>query len=401
MPGLTSVDEAKDAIWNALSPLSPETVPLDAASGRVLAGPVIAGMSQPPFNASAMDGYAVRIEDVRKAGAQLRVIGVSSAGERFTGALRAGEAVRIFTGAPVPPGADHILIQEDTARDGDVVRVTAEQKSAANIRPLGVDFHKGETLIAAGARIEGAALALAAAAGAARLSVTRRPRIALIANGDELVMPGETPGPDQIVCSIPFGLAPMIEKWGAQADFLGVARDDMASITAFARKAMDYDVIVPIGGASVGERDFMRAAFGDLGYAPVFEKVAVRPGKPTWFGFAGRAAVLGLPGNPASALVTATLFLRLAIGRLLGRVQSEADPILHARAASALKENGARETWLRAEVIQREDGSLAAAPFGDQDSSLISVMARANALIRRAANAPAEPAGAAISYTPL
>ncbi|HOP20484.1 MAG TPA: molybdopterin molybdotransferase MoeA, partial [Amphiplicatus sp.] len=229
MPGLTSVDEAKDAIWNALSPLSPETVPLDAASGRVLAGPVIAGMSQPPFNASAMDGYAVRIEDVRKAGAQLRVIGVSSAGERFTGALRAGEAVRIFTGAPVPPGADHILIQEDTARAGDVVRVTAEQKSAANIRPLGVDFHKGETLIAAGARIEGAALALAAAAGAARLSVTRRPRIALIANGDELVMPGETPGPDQIVCSIPFGLAPMIEKWGAQADFLGVARDDMAS----------------------------------------------------------------------------------------------------------------------------------------------------------------------------
>jgi len=298
MPGLISVDEAKDAIWNALSPLPAETIPLETASGRVLAAPVIAGMSQPPFNASAMDGYAVRIEDVRKAGAQLRVIGVSSAGERFTGALRAGEAVRIFTGAPVPPGADHILIQEDTARAGDVVRVTAEQKSAANIRPLGVDFHKGETLIAAGARIEGAALALAAAAGAARLSVTRRPRIALIANGDELVMPGETPGPDQIVCSIPFGLAPMIEKWGAQADFLGVARDDMASITAFARKAMDYDVIVPIGGASVGERDFMRAAFGDLGYAPVFEKVAVRPGKPTWFASPDEPPFLGCRETP-------------------------------------------------------------------------------------------------------
>lgn len=386
MAAMISVEEAQTIIRGALTPLPGESVPLEAAYGRTLAAPVVAAMTQPPFDASAMDGYAVRLKDVRHAGARLKVIGVSSAGERFDGALEAGSAVRIFTGAPIPAGADHILIQENAERDGDFVIVREGARVAAHIRPAGVDFRERETLLTAGARLSGPALALAAAGGAARLDMRRRPRVALIANGDELVPPGAPAGPDQIVCSIPFALAPMIESWGGAPTFLGIAADEIGSIRCLAEQGLGHDIIVPIGGASVGDRDLMRAAFAEIGFSPAFEKVSVKPGKPTWFGRAGSAAVLGLPGNPASALVTAVLFLRPAIARLLG-ASDEAGAPMPARAGAAIAANGPRETYLRARLSIGPDGTRIATPSGDQDSSLMSVMARSNLLIRRLASA--------------
>lgn len=391
---MISVDEAGRLIREALSPLGAETVPVSQAKDRILAKPVIAAMNQPPFCSSAMDGYAVRLADVKDKGARLKVIGVSSAGERFDGSHEPGSAVRIFTGAPVPDGADHVVIQEHTKRDGDDVVIETPQEKTQNIRPLGIDFVEGAELLPAGARLTGPMLALAAGGNANELTVCKRPRVALIANGDELVMPGGTPGPDDIICSIPFGLAPMIEDWGGDAIFLGVARDDKESIRALAEKAFDYDLIVPIGGASVGDRDFMREVFADLGFQSIFEKVAVKPGKPTWFGKLGGAHVLGLPGNPASAMVVSILFLRPAIGCLLGlKEQTEK---FSARCETPLKSNGPRETYLRGSMRTGEDGAPTVAPFGNQDSSLMSIMAKADVLIRRMPNAPEENAGATV-----
>lgn len=390
---MISVDEAKATIRQALSPLPAETVPLAGACGRVLAEPVQATISQPPFSSSAMDGYAVRLEDARRKGARLKLIGISSAGERFTGALTAGAAVRIFTGAPVPPGADHVLIQEHTERCNDEIVVAKEQEKAQNIRPLGVDFNAGATLIASGTTLTGPALALAAAGNVQNVGAARRPRVALIANGDELIMPGETPGPDEIICSIPFGLCPMIERWGGDAAFLGIAPDNLESIRTLVEQARTYDLIVPIGGASVGDRDFMRAAFSEAGFAPVFEKVSVKPGKPVWFSQSGDTAVLGLPGNPASALVTAILFLRIALARLLGLPDNETDRLASEPAALPLPENGPRESYLRARLVDGPGGTQAVAPFDNQDSSLLSVMAQSDVLVRRAAHAPAIEAG--------
>lgn len=393
---MISVDEAKSAIWDALSPLPAQSLPLEAAHKRILAAPVVARMDQPPFNSSAMDGFAVRLDDVRKEGARLSVIGISSAGERFTSRVGEGDAVRIFTGAPVPEGANHVVIQEDTIRQGDALFVRSAQERVQNVRPLGADFKLGETLLEAGELLTGPALALAAAGGAASVEVARRPRVALIANGDELVLPGVKPGPDEVICSIPFGLAPMIEDWGGEAAFLGIARDDRKSIRRLAERGLSFDILVPIGGASVGDRDFMRAVFAEIGFDSIFEKVSVKPGKPAWFGFARGTAVIGLPGNPASALVTAALFLRPAIARLLGRPRSAADAPLSARLNAPLGPNGPRESYLRARIVSAEDGAPIVTPFENQDSSLISVMARSNALIRRQKNTPAIKAGAIV-----
>lgn len=388
---MISVDEAQRAIRQALSPVGAEEVALEYASGRILAEPVIARISQPPFRASAMDGYAVRLADVAKAGARLPVVGESSAGARFGGALAPGAAVRIFTGAPVPDAADHVLIQEHAERAGDEIVVAHGQSAVQHIRPLGADFREGGVLIEAGRRLAGPALALAAAGNVPTVIVRRRPRVAIIANGDELVMPGAAPGPDEIICSVPFGLCPMIDAWGGAADFLGIAGDSASAIRAAVERALDYDLIVPIGGASVGDRDYMHAAFAALGFSSVFNKVAVKPGKPAWFGKIGKTAALGLPGNPASALVTAVLFVKTALARMLGEENS--GTAVFARAAAPLEAAGRRETYLRARLWASAEGEARAEPFADQDSSLLSVMARADILIRRPAHGSAVPEG--------
>lgn len=386
-----SVDDARAAIAGAVCPLPAENLPLDQTAGRVLAAPAIAAISQPPFDASAMDGYAVRLADC-VVGARLKVIGESAAGMRFSGAVADGTAVRIFTGAPLPPGADHVLVQEEADRDGETVVIRSAQKKAQNIRHTGLDFRRGDMLADAGAEVSGALAALVAAGNVAELAVRRRPRVALIANGDELALPGHDLGPDDIVSSIPFGLSPMIEGWGGSAEFLGIARDDMDQVAALIEKARSFDLIIPIGGASVGDRDLMRAAFRAQGFSAIFEKVSVKPGKPAWFGRLGGSFVLGLPGNPASAFVTARLFLKPAIRALVGAPTAENH--LRARAGTALASNGPRETYLRAALRMAEDGAPIATPFDNQDSSLLSVLARSDVLIRRAANAPPCPAGA-------
>lgn len=389
--GMVSVTDAVAAIRKALEPLPSEEIALEDAHRRVLAAPIAARMSQPPFSASAMDGYAVRFDDARQSGDALDLVGISSAGEGFHGRLPRGAAVRIFTGAPLPGGADHVLIQEEAEEAGGKVIVKTPQSRPSNVRALGVDFEDGAVLAAKGARLEGPTLALIAAGNVATVSVTRRLRIAVIANGDELVPPGAVTRRDQIICSIPYGLSPMIEEWGGEPAFLGIAPDDRDGIRRFAKEALDCDLIVPIGGASVGDRDYMRPVFAELGFEPIFEKVSVKPGKPTWFSVSGRTAVLGLPGNPASALVTARLFLKAAIERLLGF--SADDDAFLARATVAIKENGPRETYLRARAAEGGDGVRMVTPFENQDSSLLSIMAKSNALIRREACAPSTAAG--------
>ena len=393
MAALIRVAHARALIVRAMATLAAETAPIAGAAGRTLAETIEARIAQPPFDASAMDGYAVRFADCA-IGAPLRVIGESAAGRRFAGAVSTGTAVRIFTGAPVPRGADHVLIQEDTERSGETIVVRAAQRRPGNIRPSGVDFARGAALAVGGDVLTGARLALIAAGNVAEARVIRRPRIAVIANGDELKAPGAALGPDDIVSSIPYGLIPWIEAWGGAPEFLGVARDDAAEISGLAERARDFDVIVPIGGASVGDRDLMRAAFEGRGFESAFAGVSVKPGKPTWFGRLQKSFVLGLPGNPASALVTARLFLKPAIERLLGR--GGADDAFPACAAEPLEANGSRETYLRARLEARSDGVSVARAFGNQDSSLLSVLAESDILIPRDANAAALAAGALV-----
>ena len=391
---MISVDEAKAKIRAAFLPLEGETCPLGDAADRVLAEPLKARLSQPPFAASAMDGYAVLFDDVREQGAKLTVTGTSAAGGRFSGKVEKMQAARIYTGAPVPEGADHVIIQEHVTRDGDVITVDEEQKAPKNIRPAGVDFNKGEELLSAGARLNAPALALAAAANHAELQVRRRPRIAMLANGDELIAPGGAPAPDQIISSIPYGLAPMIARWGGDAEFLGIAPDDPAAISEMARTGFDCDLIVPIGGASVGDKDFMRSVFAEFGFSSIFEKVAVKPGKPAWFGAVEGTHVLGLPGNPASAMVAAILLVKPAIEAMLG-IENEGG-VFTAPLASPLAANGPRESYARAKLIHDEQNNRTVAPHGNQDSSLMKVFAKSDVLVRRLANAPAADAGAMV-----
>lgn len=393
---MISVDEAWRLIAATLQPLGAENTPLDAAAGRTLAADVKSRLTHPSFNASAMDGYAVRLADVMQAGSKLTVIGESAAGSSFKGSLGAGEAVRIFTGAAVPTGADHILIQEEALRDGEIVTAKAAQTRAAHVRPAGLDFHSGEVLARKGETLTGPLLALIAAGNVDAVSIMRRPRIAIIANGDELAPPGATLTDDQIVSSIPYCLSPMIAAWGGVAEVAGIARDDPADIDRMIARTLSADLILPVGGASVGDRDYMRAAFSARGAASVFEKVSLKPGKPTWFAaIPDGPFVLGLPGNPASALVTARLFLKAAIGAMLGRADGR-DDWFRARLCTAIPPNGPRETFLRARTAIDDNGVMTVTPFENQDSSLLSVMARSDALIRRRAEDAAAPSGAIV-----
>ncbi|WP_133255325.1 gephyrin-like molybdotransferase Glp [Phenylobacterium kunshanense] len=385
---LLPVAEARARMLAEVVPLPSERVAIADSIGRVLAQPVVARRDQPPFAASAMDGYAIRLAD---APGRLTVVGESAAGHGFEGVVAPGQAVRIFTGAAVPAGADAVVIQEDVTREGEFVTVPAA-KLGQNVRPAGGDFTAGQTLLDAGLRIDPWRLSLAAAAGAADLPVARRPRVALFSTGEEIVEAPAEPGPFQIYDSGSRTLAALAGGWGAEVSRARPVRDDLEA-TVQALRAAEGDLVVTIGGASVGDHDLVRTAGQALGLQLRVSSVAIRPGKPTFFGvLADGRRMLGLPGNPASALVCAELFLRPILAAFQGA--DPALPMLSARAEAPLAANGPREHWMRAQV-SFGDG-LTARAYKDQDSSLVSVFAMANALLRRAPNAPAVEAGGSV-----
>jgi len=380
----------------AANRLMSETVPLDQALGRVLAEDVTAIRDQPPFATSAMDGYAVRSADTPGA---LEIAGESAAGHGYEGLCQTGMAIRISTGAAVPDGADSIVIPEDVQRDGDKITVPAAEP-IQNIRPRGGDFAAGAILLPAGRKLDGVALSLVAASGAASAQFIRAPRIAILSSGDELAAPGSPPGKFQIFDSATFGIAGLVQSWGGIPTRLAVEKDDAGAIARAAERGLNQsDLLVVVGGASVGDHDHARPALQRLGLELLVEKIAVRPGKPTWFGKAPQGLVLGLPGNPASALACARLFLRPLMEKMLGR-----DPqtgLARARLTHALPANGAREHYLRAVLDVDSQGQQQVRAYDDQDSSLISVFAAANALIRQPADSPALAAGALVEVLPL
>lgn len=396
MPLLPGVEESRARMLGAVTPLAIEFASLRAARGRILAADIVATRDQPPFPASAMDGYAVRSADLP---GELKVTGESHAGAGFTQTLNPGETVRILTGAPVPDGADRVVIQEDVTRDGEFV-VFGAAEGGTNIRPRGVDFKDGALLVRKGARLDAVALSLAAASGAGVLPVIRRPRVALFGTGDELVQPGETPGPHQIFDSNSFGLSALFESWGAEVQRTRAEADDLNAIAEAARAALqNADILVVVGGASVGDRDLAKPALATLGLNLLVEKIGVRPGKPVWFGTTENGLVLGLPGNPASALVCAHLFLRPILHVMHGAAPG---PHLHkAKLRGPLGKNGPREHYLRAALEIDDHGQNWARPFEAQDSSLLSVFSEAECLIRLAANAPPLEDGALVDVLPL
>lgn len=387
------VDEALDLLLGGIERLDMETVPLDLAGHRVLAGPIVAGRTHPPFDASAMDGYAVRAADVETVPARLAVIGESAAGRRFAGTVGAGDAVRIFTGAPVPQGADTILIQEDAERDGDLITATETVAAGRHIRRAGLDFHKGDILLEAGRRVDPQALALIAAAAATSVEVVRRPRVAIIATGDELVKSGAPRTDDQIIASNSFGVAQMVHDAGGEAIDLGIVGDDEAAIAAALDRAIAKrsDVIVTLGGASVGDHDLTAKAFSAKGVDLAFWKIAMRPGKPLMAGRLGATTLLGLPGNPVSAMVCAELFLRPLLAALQG--QRHRRRLFRAVLDGNLGPNDRRQDYVRATVRLEDDGELVVTPMNVQDSSMLRMLARANCLIVREPLAPPQSVG--------
>ncbi len=388
---LPSVAEAQARILSAVRPLESETVALAQAHGRALAQIVEARRDQPPFAASAMDGWAVRRADALTETASLAIIGESSAGRGLDRAVGPGEAARIFTGAPLPDGADCVVLQEDAERKGDHVVLGPLQGAPAHIRGRGGDFQAGERLLEPGVRLDAWRLSLAAAAGLARLEVARKPRVAILSTGDEIVPAGEPVGPWQIWNSGGPALAALCESWGGVAVVLPPAGDTQEAIAA-AIAGVEADLLVTVGGASVGDHDLVKPALKPLGLELILDGVAMRPGKPSWFGRLGdRALVLGAPGNPASALVCAELFLRPVLLRQQGLDPER--PAVHARLIAPLPPNGPREHYLRGRLSTAPDGTVEARPMLDQDSSLVAVFAAASALLRRPAHAPALAVG--------
>ena len=376
-----------------VEPTDAERVPLAEAGERTLASDLHATRTQPPFRASAMDGYAVRAGDLP---GRLAVVGESAAGRRHEGAIGAGECVRIFTGGVVPDGADAVLIQENARRSGDAVETTATLEPGTYVRPDGLDFREGDRLLRAGRVLDPAAVSLAAAGGHGALSVRRRPRVAIIANGDELVPAGTQPGPDGIVASNGYGVAALVRRAGGEPADLGIAPDDGGRIAALLRRAdeMAADVVVTLGGASVGDHDLVGAALRAHGVDLAFMKLAMRPGKPVMFGRRGATAYLGLPGNPVSGLVGAQILLLPILRRLLG--QGPETQLLDARLGVDLPPNGDREHYMRAR--RTENGVV---PFENQDSSLLSVLAQSDVLLVRPAGEGARRAGETVRIVPI
>lgn len=393
MSGLLPVDEALRRILAGASKLETEAAFLGEAGGRVLAADLHAKRQQPPFAASAMDGYALRAADVVNVPATLKLIGQSAAGHAFSGVVSAGEAVRIFTGAPVPEGADSVVIQENAVARDQTVEIVETIALGRNIRKAGLDFSQDDALLQAGRVLDPAALSLAASADHPTVQVVRRPRLAILATGDELVSPGEPYRPDQIIASNSFGLAEIVRQAGGVAIDLGIAEDRMEALDkaldrAIAAKA---DILVTLGGASVGDHDLVQPALAARGMELDFWKIALRPGKPLMFGHLDRMKILGLPGNPVSSLICAHVFLTPLIHALTGR--SHEPNLRVAKLGSDMAMNDQRQDYVRARVVIGADGQLTATPFALQDSSMLKFLADANGLIIRQPHASAVKAG--------
>jgi len=373
--------------------LPEETVALHDAFHRILSRDISALRTQPPVALSAMDGYAVRAAD-SVPGARLKVIGEVAAGRPFDQSIGAGQAARIFTGGVIPGGADAVVIQEDTTRDGELVIVNEAITAGKNIRPAGIDFREGDMLLPRGSLLNDRALALAAGMNHPQLPVHRRPKVAILATGDELVAPGTIPGPGQIVYSNVFALAALARSEGADVIELGIARDTLDDTSSGIRRARDLgaDVLLTTGGASVGDHDLVQAALRAEGFDMAFWKIALRPGKPMMNGRLGSMRVLGLPGNPVSSYVCAFLFLVPLIRALSGRTSID-HPLEHALLGRELPANDKRQDYLRARLAPGSNGVPVATSVGAQDSSLVANLAASDALIVRPPFAPAAPAG--------
>jgi molybdopterin molybdotransferase len=392
---MLAVEDAHARITAAFPVLPSEWVHLAAAAGRVLAKDLIAERDQPPGDTSAMDGYAVRASDLASGRATLKLVGSAPAGRSYDRALGSGETVRIFTGGLLPDGADAVALQENATAEGDRIRLEGAVAPGTYVRPAGLDFRRGERALPAGCRMSPRDIGFAAALNHAWLPVRRRPRVALLATGDELVLPGQPLDVTQIVNSNSVALAAMVRHWGGEAVDLGIARDRPESLAEVTAQLRGVDLVVTLGGASVGERDLVRGVLGAHGLELDFWQIAMRPGKPLMFGRVRDVPLLGLPGNPVSAGVCAVLFVRAAICALLGL--DPAPPEIPAVLGAPLDANDRRQDYLRAKAAWGEEGRLTVVPAARQDSSMLATFARADCLIKRPPLAPPVPSGAAVS----
>ncbi|MEO5807210.1 gephyrin-like molybdotransferase Glp [Devosia sp.] len=397
---LLPVEDAIAAILARVPAPIAETVPLAQANGRVLAQPIIATHNQPPFNASAMDGYAVRAADIAE-GKPIALIGTSQAGAGFAGTVGADQCVRIFTGAPVPEGADAIIMQEQASATGDSVVFSDLPRPGRSIRPIGNDFALGAELVKAGVLINPFILALAATANQAELSITRRPSVGVLATGDELVLPGQPLAPDTIVASNTFGLMPLLAPFASTITDFGIARDDRAQLQAALAGAFDagIDVLVTTGGASVGDHDIVQEILKSLGVELDFWRINMRPGKPLMFGRRGKTLVFGLPGNPVSAMVTASVFIKPALRQWQGLVMPVPSP-LRLPLAGPTPPNSPRRHFMRATLLHGLNGT-AVLPISETDSGHTSSLAQADMLIVQPENDPGQPIGTLVDCLPL
>ena len=400
---LLAVEEALSMVLAAARPMPSERVDLMGALGRVTASPLSALRTQPPFDASAMDGYAMRAQDLHT-GEPLQVIGESVAGQAFTGTLKPKQAVRIFTGAPVPEGADTIVLQEHVTRSDNQIIPTTDKDRLRHIRKAGLDFTTGDPLISQGSVLSPAQIALAAAMGHVTIPVACRPKVAILANGDELVAPGEPCGPDQIIASNQLAIASMTLQAGGEPLPLGIAPDDLEKLSASVQSAINQkaDLLITLGGASVGDRDLIRQVLEQQGMTLGFWKIAMRPGKPLIFGSIGSMLVLGLPGNPVSSIICAKLFMVPLIKHMLGLPAPDGDGTEPAILGSDLPENDLRQDYLRAR-LSRDPATdqWVATPFTQQDSSMLRVMSQAQGLILRKPFAPKASQGDLCRILPL
>jgi molybdopterin molybdotransferase len=397
---MLSVRDAHARVIAAFAPLPAEMVSIGDAAGRVLALAPAARLTQPPADLSAMDGYAVRAEDVPAAPTTLRLVGQAPAGGSYDHALKPGEAVRIFTGGPLPMGADSIVIQEDTKAEGDKITILEAPRIGRHIRKAGLDFAEGNQPVQAGRKLTARDVALLAAMNIPWLSVHRRPRVAILSTGDELVMPGEPVSRNRIVSSSGIAVAALVRAWGGEPTLFDIARDEAGLIEQRIAAGMQHDLLITLGGASVGDHDLVQAALTAQGFTMGFWRIAMRPGKPLMFAAKDRARVLGLPGNPVSTMVCALLFVKPALERMLGQ-PGDLVSTVPARLAVDLRQNDTREDFVRSKLTRGHDGALTIEPHPVQDSSMLSVLAFSDALLVRPAHDAPRQAGETVQVIDL